>query len=330
MDRHTPAEQGGEGVTPASDQGDATLASIEDAPPHLAAQLERLITRYGVSPLNGGGKPLDKTSVENRRKHLLYAFAELAANGRTPAKLEEIRPADIDVVVKSWIRAGLTRGTLASRMSSIRALGRWLGKPDLGRYRMKSRMDVEEVMLGATQVVPIDEDAIMEKIDKLREQDESVALQLEFVWRFGISVGEAIQLRPHKDIRNEQLYVVRGTPRNIPRPPMPIPGSARLLVERAQAFAMTHRGLLHPPKRTLMQLRKHFYALLRQGGFNKSERLTATDLRLASQRMQQASAMADRELSMKRLLSVMEGLQSNDIRKVEYYVRTHVLCQPAA
>jgi integrase len=237
-----------------------------------------------------------------RSDDLYLCFYQLRALGYQPAP-DGLRSTHIQALVNYWIGKidlkydflthnyrehlrPLKPATIVMRLSHLRVFSEWINKRGLvlppERYvddpALVTRNYIAQKDKSWTQQ-NIDVAAIIEAIAK---DDIHVAMQLEFCWRFGARVKEAIMCRPHEAeqegylllhaTENPDIYIQikRGTKGGRERFVALDTPEKKACLERAKQFARFKQNHLGRPGLSLLQSYKRFYNVLAKHGVTLS------------------------------------------------------------
>lgn len=114
--------------------------------------------------------------------------------------LWEIETHHVETLCGEWLIAGNTRGAIENKLSHLRALSKWLGRPHIvpDTDNITAMQGTKKRSLAATQDKSWSGNAIDigEIIQKCFHLDPHVAIQLLLQQAFGLRVEESFLLRP--------------------------------------------------------------------------------------------------------------------------------------
>ncbi|MDQ7980350.1 integrase domain-containing protein [Paraburkholderia sp. SARCC-3016] len=219
-------------------------------------------------------KALSIKTQEQRASALCKAFVELREHGYAPQTPWSLKHKHVEFLVKLWVGKGQSGGRIENKLTYLRALAEWVGKPNLvltlGDYvdrrengLVRSYVATEDKSWSAHDV-----DA-EEKIAEIARTCPRTAVQLKLQAAFGLRVEESFMLRPAEAVRNPRmLSVTRGTKGGRARE-VPIEAKLEILHEAALLEnGMT--GSTVPADRTLRQWRDWYYYVLDKHGVTKA------------------------------------------------------------
>lgn len=262
-------------------------------PERFKAEFALLAMEHLHLPHSGtrvSGRSLSQMSQRQRVQALLAMVVELRAKGGMAITSPyNIRQKHVRWLVRYWVSSrGLNVGTVELRLTHLRALMGWMGKPNvIGRID-----DYVERPAGYERAYIAREDRSWEgngidavaKIAAIAVTDPHVALQLRLEAAFGLRAKESWRLRPALDVLpSGMLHVHDGTKGGRPRGvPIEFGWQYELLGEAASLAATTNpeRGTLIPATFTQNRWRRRFYTVLEKHGVTKSgDGVTAHGLR---------------------------------------------------
>ncbi|CAD6556447.1 hypothetical protein LMG28727_06110 [Paraburkholderia kirstenboschensis] len=219
------------------------------------------------------GRALSIKTQEYRVAKLCKAFRELLDGGfflRSPWSLKHKH---VTFLVKSWVAAGQSGGTIENKLTYLRALAQWMGKRNL-IDSLDDYVDRQALGLKRSYVATEDKswsahgvDAVA-KIDEIAQTCPHTAVQLKLQAAFGLRIEESFMLRPAEAARSPRLLAVtRGTKGGRPRE-VPIETKIGIL-EEAAGLSNGLTGSTVPADRTLGQWRDWYYYVLEKHGITK-------------------------------------------------------------
>ncbi|HRE84608.1 MAG TPA: integrase domain-containing protein [Opitutaceae bacterium] len=232
-------------------------------------------------------------ATRDKRADVLYAgFKLLRELGYKLDTVHSFRGKHIEVLAKAWEARGLSASTLQNNLSTFRVFAGWIGKEGMVERAEKyvspgaasrSTIATEDKSWTAAGV------DVREKLAEVAEKDARVGLQVALQAIFGLRSREAMQLRPHVADKGSYLALTVGTKGGRDRVvPIDAP-EKRELIDRAKTFAASKLASTSDPNKTLVQVKNHYYHVLRSCGITRAEGLTSHGLRhgYANDRYQQ-------------------------------------------
>lgn len=222
-------------------------------------------------------------ATQDKRSDVLFAgFRELRELGYKLESVSQFRGKHMEALAKAWENRGLSPSSVQNNISAFRIFSGWIGKDGMvegaAKYvsvgaASRSSINHEDKSWAANGVDPVT------TIAEVRMKDERVALCLELQSAFGMRVRESIQLRPHIADRGTYLALTVGTKGGRDRVlPIDTPRK-RELIDRAKTFAASKLASVSDPAMTLVQVKNHYYAVVRGCGIKRSEGITSHGLR---------------------------------------------------
>lgn len=218
-------------------------------------------------------RALSIKTQEYRAAKLCKAFKELREGGFALQTPWSLKHKHVQYLVKSWVAAGQSGGTIENKLTYLRALAGWMGKTNL-IGSLDDYADREALGLKRSYVATEDKswaahgvDA-REKIEEIAQTCPHTAVQLKLQAAFGLRIEESFMLRPAEAARSPKLLAVtRGTKGGRPRE-VPIETKIGIL-EEAAALSNGLTGSTVPADRTLSQWRDWYYYVLEKHGITK-------------------------------------------------------------
>lgn len=262
------------------DYGQDIEAYCPRLPEALKADLVRAFRAHNFEP---SAKRKTVTNVSFRTAYRRWVnvcaiFRDLHEAGYRVQRLVNVQERHIKVLVARWETDGDSIGTIDNRLSYLRTLSKWIGKPGMVRSSRSYASDPDQFNRETTatrdktwegnQVDP------WQLIDRLVYEDEKViAAQLELQLAFGMRVEESFLFRPYigylEAMAKAQIGVVHGTKGGRPRT-VSLEEVAQLdVLYRASAQARADDATMIPETYTLDQWRNHYYYVLRKHGVTR-------------------------------------------------------------
>lgn len=226
--------------------------------------------------------------------NLCAAFRDLHALGYRLQSVGSLREAHVRSLVRHWEGRGEAPGTIANKLSYLRALCAWAGKrgmiKEAAAYAaapgaMRRALDArEDKSWEGAGVDPL------EVIGAVARMDRAVALQLELQWAFGLRVEESFLLRPGQALAEAlgryAIRVEHGTKGGRPRD-VGLDEVVQLeVLSRAARHAASPSSTLIPRRYTLAQWRNRYYYVVRRFGIARRGGLGVTSHGLRHQYLQ--------------------------------------------
>ncbi|MGF6265369.1 integrase [Paraburkholderia youngii] len=286
-------------------------------------------------------KPLSIKTQKYRTMAICKSFEELRRNGgfalQSPYSLKHKH---VEFLVKFWVDAKQTGGTIENKLTYLRALCEWMKKPNLigtlADYVDREKHDLVRSYVAQSDKSwegnGIDAEA---KINEIAVSHPNVAVQLKLQAAFGLRVEESFLLRPLEAARNDDLLnVSRGTKGGRERV-VPIELKVAVL-EEAATLSNPYTGSTIPHGYTKKQWREHYYHVLRKHGVTQAG-IGITSHGLRHQYLQQMYARitgvqapikqptvrVDREAHKAAMQRVVDAAGHSRATKANAYLSTH-------
>jgi len=228
----------------------------------LAARLQDRIGQRA----NGAGAV--STPTLRQRWTVLHRLLALWADAGVPLSTPDaLSERHIEVLRRYWsARPDQNAATVRNQAQVLAQLCGWLARPDLIPLARAAGPPPTAGENAPRPPLPLSDDAIAERIDRIRAADPRVALHLELVRVIGLTHRQAARLQPAASYRDGVLEVFWETPKD---------QVLRFGVtgERQQAVVHTALALLADPEQavcpaeqSLPHWLRHVYRLLREVG----------------------------------------------------------------
>jgi integrase len=219
-------------------------------------------------------KALSVKTQERRATALCKSFRELRDHGYALQTPWSLKHKHVEFLIRHWVADGQSGGTIENKLTYLRAIAHWMGKPKLVRT-LADYVDRREHGLVRSYVAEEDKSWEAHGIDAAAKIEEIAltcpytAVQLKLQAAFGVRVEESFMLRPVEAVRDPQtLAVVRGTKGGLPRE---VPIEAKIaILEEAASLSNGLTGSTVPADRTLKQWRDWYYYVLEKHGVTKA------------------------------------------------------------
>ena len=194
--------------------GGRTVRAQRYLPEAVYMELMRLLEEHGRKATRQN-KIVSHETVDVRKDHLLLALRELRGLGYKLESVYNLKQKHVEALAKAWEEGGLSASTIANRISSLRALSLWIGKPgmiqkaadyveDPGRVQRMQATTKDKSWSAAG----IDIDAM---IGLVEQYDPRVGLMVRLMKAFGLRKKEAVMFRPWKADLGLAIRVRDGT-----------------------------------------------------------------------------------------------------------------------
>lgn len=177
-------------------------------------ELEDLVKANGKDAIRQN-KIVSHETRYARLEKLIRAFRELRGLGYRLDSPHNLQQRHVEALAKYWESRKLSSSTIANRISVLRALSIWIGKPGMIRKAADFVEDPNSVrrMEATTEdkswsASGIDIDAL---IGMVEQYDWRTGLQLRLMRGFGLRRKEAVMFRPHASDMGIAIRVRDGT-----------------------------------------------------------------------------------------------------------------------
>ncbi|MCP3712279.1 integrase domain-containing protein [Paraburkholderia sp. CNPSo 3274] len=219
------------------------------------------------------GRSLSIKTQEHRVRAICVALVELRGGGFAVTSPWNLRQKHIEWLVRRWVDAKQSGGTIENKLTYLRTLAGWMKKEHLVGT-LANYADRKANGLERSYVAEADKSwsgngiNATEKIAEIATTCPRVAVQLKLQAAFGLRISESFLLRPAEAVKDiENLGVTRGTKGGRERK-VRIEDQLAVLEEAAQ-LANPMTGSTIPADRTLKQWVDRYKTVLRKHGVNK-------------------------------------------------------------
>lgn len=222
--------------------------------------------RLHLSRRAGSGAQVGMKTQHERRIVIERALLDLHAAQYELRKLGNLGAKHVRVIIGTWRARGHKPSTLATNISHLRTLCRWIAKPEL--IRVIDSIVAAEPHLTRRSVAT-DRDRSERGAGVELEQvllrafalDPRFCCQLALIAAFGLRAQEAWLFRPHlAEDTAGRVQILWGTKGGRPRIiPLPMTDEQRLTLNWSRSFAQTDAESMIPRGWKLQQWRRRFY-----------------------------------------------------------------------
>lgn len=212
-------------------------------------------------------------TMDNRRELLMLAMRELRGLGFQLESPRNLQQRHVRALTKSWEERKLSASTIANRISVLRALATWIGKPsmipksvDLVGDPSSVRRQQASTSDKSWSATGIDITAL---IGMVEQYDARVALQLKLMKAFGLRRKEAVMFRPLKADLGVALRVRDGTKGGRERVVLIETDEQRQVLALAKSQVRHVNEHIGHPDHTLEQAIRRFNYVLERFGITK-------------------------------------------------------------
>lgn len=271
------------------------IAEHRQTPPASSKDLQRRLPEKFYSELmdllrqNGRGalrqdKIVSHETMDHRKELLILSMRELRGLGFKLETPRNLQLRHVRALTKSWEERRLSASTIANRISVLRGLSTWIGKPGMIQ-RAADLVDDRETVRRRQATTEdkswtasgIDVTALIGMID---QYDKRVALQLRLMKAFGLRRKEAVMFRPLKADLGVAIRVRDGTKGGRERVVLIETPEQREVLELAKSRVKTvNEHIGHPDLNLEQAIRRFNYVLERFGVTNRGLGVTSHGLR---------------------------------------------------
>lgn len=262
------------------------LAEIEryGFPGQLARELVRLCETKNGQPARTRYSDAHVAHKTRYRRfvNICAALRDLRNIGYALQSVFNLKESHIGALVRYWESNGESVGNIENKVSYLRTLGKWIGKPNLVKRTSTYSANPEAFKRPgvATRDKSWEGNGIdpLEVIERARSHDKIVGMQLELMFLYGIRREEACLLRPrvalNQALTTGKVLIEHGTKGGRPRELVVETVVQIAVLNRAAELAESPNGTMIPPDRSLVSWENHFEYVCRKVGLTKRERNT--------------------------------------------------------
>lgn len=241
-------------------------------PEEFYAELMDLIKEHGRTAIREN-KIVSHRTMEVRKDLLIQSMRELRGLGFKLKSPHNLQQRHVTALAHYWEEQRLSASTIANRLSVLRALSSWIGKPGMIQKSEDFVKDPETVrrQQATTEdkswsAAEVDVDAM---IGLIEQYDERVGLQVRLMREFGLRKREAVMFRPLKADLGLAIRVRDGTKGGRERVvPIETPEQRRVL-ELAKSRVKHVNDHIGHPHRDLEQSIRHINYVFERFGLTK-------------------------------------------------------------
>jgi len=218
-------------------------------------------------------KDVSHETMERRRENLVLCIRELRGLGFKIESIYSLKQKHVKALVKSWESRKLSASTIANRISFLRLLSNWIGKP--GMVQSAADFVSDPNLVRRPQATKTDKSWTAAGIDPrilfntIEQYDWRVGLQMKLMGAFGLRRKEAVIFKPHMADLGIALRVRDGTKGGRERV-IPIEtGEQRALLDFAKSKVLNVKGSICHPDLNLQQAIRRFNYVTEKFGVNK-------------------------------------------------------------
>jgi integrase len=225
-------------------------------------------------------------NTKKARAYVVYQFFEdLRKNGFPIKNILNLGQKHVKAAVKIWLDADLSPSTIQLRLTILRWLCTSIGKDDM--IHGPDYYGIPEDRIVRTYVATVDKSwagnqiFTDELIQKVKDMDAWVAMNLELMQQFGLRIKESILIRPRFSDLEGSITVEEGTKGGRTRY-VPIRNEAqREVLDRAILMADQNqrKSMVHPGKDLTQSIRRVYYVCEKFGITREQMNITPHGLR---------------------------------------------------
>jgi integrase len=230
----------------------------------IKAQLTVLLDVFGSDHQNrnkGVGSETKKA-----RAYIIYQFVDdLRKNGLPIKNILNIGQRHIKAAVDLWLKGNLEASTICWRLTILRWLCKSIGKN--GMMHGNEYYGIPEDRVARTYVATTDKSWVgndvltSELIDKVKNEDEWVGMNMELMQQFGLRIRESVLIRPSLSDGVDSLTVEEGTKGGRTRVVQIRNEKQREILDKAKRMAQQNqrKAMVHPGKTPKQSIRRIYY-----------------------------------------------------------------------
>ena len=242
------------------------------------SQLAEILKEHAGASERRRGKAAGGLTANKRWQVLFQSFEELRGLGYKLENPRNFRLKHMRALVPHWESKNLAPSTIQNKISILRVFAGWIGKPDMipATEALTSTPEAGRRSYAASIDKSWEGNGVdcAEQVERIRQLDPRMALQVELAAAFGLRVGESWHVRPAADIvplgkDGYSLRLLEGTKgkrlRHVPVE------SERQEDVLGRARQLAGNGSMMPPGCTKAEWRNHYYWILRKLGITRKE-----------------------------------------------------------
>ncbi|NMG30605.1 phage integrase N-terminal domain-containing protein [Aromatoleum evansii] len=222
---------------------------------------------------NGLPKPVSNATLEKRRKVLFQCINELHGLGYRIKSLKALKQRHVRALGTKWAEDGLSASTIQNRISLLRTLGDWIGKP--GMIGASEEFVPDRRFVQRTTNAQYDHSWSAAGVDAERliglvsAYDARVGMQLRLCQAFYLRRQEAVMFRPHQADQGTHIVVRDGTKGGRERVVPVETEYQRKVLDEAKAMVRGVRSSVADPSLSLKQALDRFSNVCARFGISK-------------------------------------------------------------
>lgn len=242
-------------------------------PEKFYTELMDLLREHGRGALRQD-KIVSHETMDHRRELLELSLKELRGLGFKLESPRNLQRRHVTALAKSWEERRLSASTIANRLSVLRALATWIGKP--GMIPASAELVANPQTVQRKQASTEDKSWSASGIDipaligMIEQYDWRVGLQLKLMNAFGLRRKEAVMFRPLKADLVAAIRVRDGTKGGRERIVLVETPEQRQVLDYAKSKVKTVNEHIGHPDHTLEQAIRHFNYVLERFGVTRA------------------------------------------------------------
>ncbi|MDH5729969.1 MAG: integrase domain-containing protein [Gammaproteobacteria bacterium] len=229
-----------------------------------------------------GGKAVGQLTRMRRAEVLEGGFKQLRKLGYGIQDVRHLKQKHVVALVKYWEKTEYAPKTIQNYVSIFRTFSNWINKPNM--------VPATKYLVSNPETFSVAKKAESDKgwrcrldtrgkIEKIANEDERVAIQIELQAAFGLRARESWCIRPHLSDKHHYLDVSRGTKGGRQRIVAIDNEYKRSVLERAKEFCPNPTDSMIPRERTLVSWKDYYYRILRNNEIGRLFGITGHGLR---------------------------------------------------
>lgn len=240
--------------------------------------------RYAISHRRQvtGREIISVKTQELRCWNLLSSIEELIKVGKYDIhSIYSLKEKHIEWFISQWIEKKLTYGTIANKLSYLKALAIWLRKPnivkDLSSYSQLKNLPKRTGVADGDKSWSSKDIDVQALIEKVARFDKHVGIQLALQLAYGLRRQESMMLIPasaYVELNGQRLLLIdrgaKGNRERIVKRYLDNDADMRIF-ELAKLLSNNKTGSTIPRDKTLSQWINYYKSVMRKFGITKAE-----------------------------------------------------------
>ena len=210
-----------------------------------------------------------KNTQGSRRRRLMLIANQLVNDGYQLQHIRMLKPKHIRHLTNSWMKQGLSAGTIKNRMTDLRWIAEKLNLRDL----VPSKNDSLNIP-HRTYITNNDKSITLSEGQLSKVTDEKVKLSLLLQKEFGLRREESIKIKINQAVVGDELHLQGSWCKNgRPRTIKILSPDQRKIIEKCKAHVGQKNHALIPEDKTYYQQLKKYENELAKADINKAHGL---------------------------------------------------------